>query len=53
MNIMHLYADMYYIISYQEEKDVYYMDVCCCSNRIGTTAHSTALYQIWVINASF
>lgn len=29
---MHLYVGMYYIMINQEEKDVYSMNVCCCSN---------------------
>ena len=32
MYMMHLYAGMYYIMIYQSAKDVYGMDVCCCSN---------------------
>ena len=32
MYMMHLYAGMYYIMTYQSAKDVYGMDVCYCSN---------------------
>ena len=32
MYMMHLYAGMYYIMIYQSAKDVYGIDVCCCSN---------------------
>ena len=32
MYMMHLYAGMYYIMINQLEKDMFYIDVCCCSN---------------------
>ena len=32
MYMMHLFAGMYYIMIYQLENDLYYMEVCCCSN---------------------
>ena len=30
--MMHLYAGMKYSMINQLEKDMFYMDVCCCSN---------------------